>query len=143
MNRIKIILMSIICLVLINSISLGAGEINEANNNDQKVPEILLKKISVNIDEVPFEEALKIIADKGSFKLNYNPQLMLSGHTHGGQITFFGLAPILPRGSGKYVSGWYEKEKIKLYVSRGIGTSVIPFRFMSLPEIVCLDWALA
>src|SRR5919109_224331 len=32
---------------------------------------------------------------------------MLSGHTHGGQIRLFGFAPVLPRGSGGYVSGWY------------------------------------
>src|SRR5918992_3243768 len=35
----------------------------------------------------------------------YRPQWMLSGHTHGGQVAPFGLAPFRPRGSGRYVGG--------------------------------------
>lgn len=61
--------------------------------------------------------------------------LMLSGHTHGGQINFFGFTPILPRGSGNYVRGWYRDEFKNLYVSKGIGTSIIPVRFMSRAEV--------
>jgi predicted MPP superfamily phosphohydrolase len=61
---------------------------------------------------------------------------MLSGHTHGGQITFFGFAPILPRGSGGYVSGWYrEAGRLPLYVARGVGTIIIRARLGSPPEI--------
>jgi predicted MPP superfamily phosphohydrolase len=73
----------------------------------------------------------------------YRPQWMLSGHTHGGQIAPFGLAPFRPRGSGRYVSGWYRDAVPALYVSRGIGTSVIHARHRAVPEVPVFDWALA
>ena len=68
---------------------------------------------------------------------------VLSGHTHGGQITLFGLAPVLPPGSGGYTSGWYGERPPRLYVSRGIGTSTLPVRLMAPPEVVCFRWHLA
>ncbi len=46
----------------------------------------------------------------------YRPQWMLAGHTHGGQIAPFGWAPFRPRGSGRYVSGWYRDAVPALYV---------------------------
>jgi predicted MPP superfamily phosphohydrolase len=72
----------------------------------------------------------------------YRPQWMLSGHTHGGQVAPFGLAPFRPRGSGRYVSGWYRDAVPALYVSRGIGTSVIDARHRAVPEVPVFDWAL-
>lgn len=62
--------------------------------------------------------------------------LVLSGHTHGGQVNLFGWTPQLPRGSGRYVSGWFrDAGKVPLYVSRGIGTSVAPVRLGAPPEV--------
>ena len=71
--------------------------------------------------------------------------LMLSGHTHGGQITFFGLyGPIMPstfhpeymQTGQKYRYGWKEKNGTQLYVTTGIGMGKFPFRFFAQPEIV-------
>ena len=59
--------------------------------------------------------------------------LLLSGHTHGGQVRFGPWAPFKPPGSGRFLSGWYED--LKMYVSRGLGTSVLPVRFMARAEI--------
>ena len=68
--------------------------------------------------------------------------LVLSGHTHGGQVRLPLIKPFyLPRHSGAYVSGLYrvgEKQQVPLYVSRGIGTSVMPVRFFCPPEISLL-----
>jgi predicted MPP superfamily phosphohydrolase len=62
--------------------------------------------------------------------------LMLSGHTHGGQVTVGGWAPLVPPGSGRYVRGWFRGDGAPpLYVSRGIGTSVLPVRFGATPEL--------
>ena len=72
----------------------------------------------------------------------YKPQYMLSGHTHGGQLSFFGFAPILPPRSGKYVSGWYQSNAISLYVSRGLGVSILPIRIGAVPEIAYFEWVL-
>lgn len=63
---------------------------------------------------------------------------VLSGHTHGGQITFFGKPFRLPRGSGPYVKGIYGKKKSRLYVSKGIGNSVHDFRLFAAPDIYLL-----
>jgi predicted MPP superfamily phosphohydrolase len=58
------------------------------------------------------------------------------GHTHGGQIRLPFLNPLwLPRGSGEYISGWYEKRTSRMYVSRGIGMTILPFRLLCRPEV--------
>lgn len=61
--------------------------------------------------------------------------LMLSGHTHGGQVNLLGWAPMLPPGSGRYVRGWFRDPGVPLYVSRGIGTTIAPVRFGAPPEV--------
>ena len=68
------------------------------------------------------------------------PLLMISGHTHGGQIAPFGLPLVTPKGSGSYVQGWYHKNTSSLYVMRGIGmTPGCPIRLGSTPEIFVLN----
>lgn len=62
--------------------------------------------------------------------------LVLAGHTHGGQVRVPGLKPFwLPGGSWPYVEGWYEGKGSKMYVSRGLGTSMLPIRFLCRPEV--------
>ena len=69
-----------------------------------------------------------------------SPMIMLSGHTHGGQIAPFGKAIVTPYGSGSYKKGWYTNKKHMLYVMRGIGTSHrFPLRIGVKPEILVLD----
>ncbi len=65
--------------------------------------------------------------------------LNLSGHTHGGQIALFGHAFLTPPGSGTFNRGWYSTAYGPLYVSRGIGSSVLPVRVGSRPEIAVFD----
>lgn len=65
--------------------------------------------------------------------------LILSGHTHGGQINFFGWAPYKPPGSGSYLNGWYKENGPLMYVSKGIGTSLLPVRFGARAEVVEID----
>jgi uncharacterized protein len=60
---------------------------------------------------------------------------ILSGHTHGGQFNILGFIPFLPPGSGKYVKGWYNDNMPKMYVSKGIGTSIFPARFGARAEM--------
>lgn len=63
--------------------------------------------------------------------------LMLVGHTHGGQLSLEVLRRgiSLARLETPYVSGWYEKAGVQLYVNRGIGTTALPIRFGARPEI--------
>lgn len=68
-----------------------------------------------------------------------NVDFILSGHTHGGQINIFGFIPFLPQGSGKYIKGWYNDNAHPLYVSKGIGTSMLPARFGARAEIAIFN----
>jgi predicted MPP superfamily phosphohydrolase len=63
--------------------------------------------------------------------------LMLSGHTHGGQVTLFGLwAPYVPSQYGqKYRTGVVKTDKITVLISNGIASTVLPIRFFARPQI--------
>lgn len=62
--------------------------------------------------------------------------LQLSGHSHGGQIQlpFVGTL-ITPPFAERYQEGRYDLSPLTLYVNRGLGTTRLPFRFLSVPEI--------
>lgn len=66
--------------------------------------------------------------------------LMLSGHTHGGQITFFGLwAPIVHSEYGQeFRTGIKNINGTNLIISNGIGTSILPARFFAPPQIISI-----
>lgn len=71
--------------------------------------------------------------------LQYPVNLMISGHTHGGQINFPGITKRrLPPDGQKYVKGTFEfdnESNTQLYVSKGIGMTKLPLRFMAMPEV--------
>ncbi|MGC2545076.1 MAG: hypothetical protein WA426_04470, partial [Silvibacterium sp.] len=65
-----------------------------------------------------------------------NVDLMLSGHTHGGQVRFPFMPPFhLPPLGKNYVEGLFRLGRTQLYVNRGIGTVDLPFRLNCPPEI--------
>jgi uncharacterized protein len=66
--------------------------------------------------------------------------LMLSGHTHGGQVVvpFYG-APRVPSSYGqKYLHGLVRGPSCNVFVSRGVGTISPPVRLFCRPEVVLL-----
>lgn len=67
------------------------------------------------------------------------PALMLAGHGHCGQATipFFGR-PIVPLRNKRYACHLIEEDGRRMYVTAGIGTSVVPVRFLNPPEIVLI-----
>jgi hypothetical protein len=66
--------------------------------------------------------------------------LILSGHTHGGQIVIPGFgAPIVPSRYGqKYLYGLVEGPSCGVFVTRGVGTVSPPVRFVCRPEVVLI-----
>lgn len=69
-------------------------------------------------------------------KVSHLIDLAFAGHSHGGQIRLPLVGSIsLPPGSGDFDQGWFQKNRAKMYVNRGIGTSIVPFRFLCRPEI--------
>jgi len=68
-------------------------------------------------------------------------ELQLSGHTHGGQVRLpFVDYLVLPTGGKNYIRGSFEKaDGGLLYVNRGLGMSILPYRFASRPELTVID----
>lgn len=66
--------------------------------------------------------------------------LTIAGHTHGGQVTFAGFAPVVPSRYGRrFVYGHIVEDTRHLIVSAGLGCSGLPVRFGRPPEIVVID----
>lgn len=71
-----------------------------------------------------------------------NIDLVLVGHTHGGQVYIPYLTKYIvpakrPDGLG-FIKGLYQTDKTQMYVNRGIGISVLPFRFLVPPEVTVI-----
>ncbi len=88
-----------------------------------------------------------ISPDEAQIILSHNPRLavlflnrnalILSGHTHGGQVALparFRISPV-DAGQSFYQQGWYQIGRAKLYVSSGAGTIGLPMRLGVRPEI--------
>lgn len=66
--------------------------------------------------------------------------LTLAGHTHGGQVYLPLIGrPIVPIHYKKYAYGFLNENGRQLFVTSGIGTSIMPVRFMTPPEIVVIN----
>jgi uncharacterized protein len=67
--------------------------------------------------------------------------LLIAGHTHGGQVNLplIGRLFVPSRYGQHYASGFYNERGHALFVSTGIGTSILPIRFREPPEISVLD----
>jgi predicted MPP superfamily phosphohydrolase len=67
--------------------------------------------------------------------------LTLSGHTHGGQITWFGR-PLLPGAHHTRAGHWqglYAQDGAQLLVGRGAGVCVLPLRVAAPPEVLLIE----
>ena len=68
--------------------------------------------------------------------------LILTGHTHGGQIRipFYGPLTTMTEIGREYTKGLHRFGQSTLYVSRGFGTSILPVRFLCPPEITVFNF---
>ena len=101
-----------------------------------------LRRLQHEMDPRRFNLLLSHVPAFAHEQLSEHVNLVLSGHTHGGQIRLPYLPPFyLPRYSGRFVAGFYRvsEHQVPLYVSRGVGTSVLPLRFLCRPEIGLFD----
>lgn len=64
--------------------------------------------------------------------------LLLAAHTHGGQVKLPLIGRVIPTSRLGYVAGEYVERGRHLFVTTGIGTSIVPVRFGVPPEIVIL-----
>lgn len=71
--------------------------------------------------------------------VGHGVDLVLAGHTHGGQVRIPFVKPYhLPELGRKYVQGHFQLPGMQLYVNRGIGTVGVPMRFRCPPEITLI-----
>lgn len=88
-------------------------------------------RLDLAMEEVE-ADSFKILAShtpeiEKAMESSYGIDLVLSGHTHGGQIRIFGM--------GKYeLGGISKKEDTTIFTSNGYGTSLLPFRLKAKPE---------
>ncbi len=76
----------------------------------------------------------------GELSISRDLRLMLSGHTHGGQVKLPIIGtPIVPSSYGqKFARGHVKAGGLDIFITSGIGTSILPFRFMVPPEIAII-----
>jgi len=68
--------------------------------------------------------------------------LVLSGHAHGGQFRLPFVGGLVAPNQGlfpKYDAGLYTEENTNMIVSRGLGNSILPFRFNNRPEVILIE----
>ena len=92
----------------------------------------------------PGAPALVLAHDPASFAdLPFGPYVMLSGHTHGGQIQLPLVGPLVNMSEAPlaWTYGHVESGGRQLYVTSGLGTSGVPIRLRIPPEIALIDIA--
>jgi predicted MPP superfamily phosphohydrolase len=136
--------------------------LNEINRSSFKLLRNTVEFINIGEDSIqligvddlfegnPKVSMLTTNSNKFTIAISHNPDffsdykklikydLGLSGHTHGGQINFFGLyAPCTSSKYGqKYLKKIVHEENRDIVLTRGIGNGMLPIRFFALPEIL-------
>jgi predicted MPP superfamily phosphohydrolase len=111
----------------------GLDDMNEAHDyslpatlaqTDQRAPIIMLSHSPEAFAEKPLTKVA----------------LHLAGHTHGGQVYLPLIGrPVVPIQHKKYAYGLINESGRQLFVTAGIGTAIIPVRFLTPPEIIVLE----
>jgi predicted MPP superfamily phosphohydrolase len=136
--------------------------LNEINSSSFKLLKNTKESLNIGKDSIeligmddlvrgyPEVNLLKESRDKFTIAISHNPDffsdyknlinydLGISGHTHGGQVTFFGL--YAPHTSSKYGQRYFKKivheGNRDIVLTHGIGNGTLPIRFFAIPEIV-------
>ena len=114
----------------INSWSKFDEQLRGIVSTSEQVGDLIILEHSPDIFEILHEEK--------TFGADF--KLMLAGHTHGGQVWFPVLGSlIVPSSYGqKYAFGHKREYDRDIFVTTGIGTSILPLRFLVPPEIAVL-----
>lgn len=103
-----------------------------------------IKKIAicptVSLHDKDFVILLTHTPDYAEDYLTTNTDLVLAGHTHGGQVLIFGHAPEVPSKYGeRFLSGLkYTSQGVPIIITNGIGTSRLPIRLGAPAEVVII-----
>jgi predicted MPP superfamily phosphohydrolase len=113
---------------------------NDLRENSDGIVEGFLEDLSEN--ERDFSILLSHRPELFDLYVENKINLTLCGHAHGGQFRLPFLGGIVAPNQGlfpKYDSGNFKEKSTNMIVSRGIGNSIIPFRFNNRPEVVLIE----
>jgi predicted MPP superfamily phosphohydrolase len=115
----------------------GVGDLWE----DPPLYDSALGGVSPETPRVLLSHNPDVAEEKELLKMNPRIDLMLSGHTHGGQVALPFIGPIItPSKYGvRYASGLVKGPICPVYVNRGIGTTIVPVRMRVRPEIAVIQ----
>lgn len=127
--------------LLVNEV--GTYQVRKRNVQVLGIDDFTAGQPNYDLLQYPLEGGISILTQHSpgffeNISANANTPLFdlcLAGHTHGGQVTLFGQPIWMPPGSGTFSSGLYKTAACKLYVSKGVGTSILPIRLWARPEI--------
>lgn len=133
-------------------ISLEGGEITLIGVNDPSyqtdylfgdTETVVNEKLSeLNSDEDGLTVLLSHRPELFEVYANSGVDLVLSGHAHGGQFRLPFVGGLVAPNQGlfpKYDAGLYTEENTNMVVSKGIGNSILPFRFNNRPEVILIE----
>lgn len=91
-----------------------------------------------NVPKILLAHSPDILKD---LRVGEYPDLILAGHTHGGQVKIPFIRPFwVPTDfRGKFASGLFEINSAFMYVNRGVGMTSLPVRFNCAPEIAVIE----
>lgn len=111
---------------------LGADDPHRNFDNMEKT----MAGLEENVPKILLAHSPDILQKTRDKKIN----LILTGHTHGGQVNIpFLVKLVLPlKYDKKYQQGLFQDNDTYLYVNRGVGTTLLPIRFNSPPEVTLI-----
>src|SRR5262249_55399859 len=97
--------------------------------------------LAATLSKVPDGDPVILLAHEPDImpKVPDRVALMLSGHTHGGQVRLFGWSPVVPSRYGNRYAYGHVREQCDLIVSGGLGCAIFPVRFGVPPEFVLVS----
>jgi len=100
--------------------------------------------INATFQEETYNVLLSHRPDHTEAYRNSNADLVLCGHTHGGQLRLPFIGAVFAPGQGvfpQYDAGIFQLDDTTMIISQGLGNSSIPLRFNCRPEVVVIDLA--
>ena len=111
------------------------------DNTEPKFTEKYLERALKNVNDDGYKILLAHRPEYFSFYVKNDIDLVLSGHTHGGQIRLPFIGSIFVHHQplfSKLSKGEFNKENTKMIISGGLGTSRLPIRTFNIPEVVTI-----
>ncbi|MCM1399392.1 MAG: metallophosphoesterase [Clostridium sp.] len=123
------------------TISAGAETFELIGLDDKSLGDSTLKNLTENCGDRDF---ILVLAHEPQYIQEYSntkTDLLLCGHAHGGQFILPFIGAVVAPDQGflpAYTAGEYQQNELTMFVSRGLGNSVIPIRLFNDPEIACI-----